>query len=422
MKKYIFLFCLINFAFSIKASKIVFPLIFNNGQVELSISQKNKLDSLAKSIANQTDLTILPLVYDPVYQRNMYDKNAKLQAVEIVNYMKKPGFDYKGTACNVPSTYRGLSVQVIFKYNTPKSKNPFPEKPSQFFIINPLKDTVIIGNEGTKLFLKPGCLTSKNEVILELKEYYSFGDYIKAELPTTSNGKMIQSGGVIYLDIKENNPQKKSVNINPSKGIDVDFTKDENDTNMQIFIKDPNSSEMNWILPKKNTSKSTWQMTEERYDYTTKKFITKTYNSKEEWESHLNDIKKEEQRIETEKKAEEESNRLLNVSNLGFINCDRFPSEELYPFSFEIENTNAANYYLVFTDIKGVMKGNRVENQIYFPSLPKNKNVLLVVMAFEDEKSYYYETKTSTKSNLKIKFELQEVTKDYINNRLQIIN
>ena len=52
----------------------------------------------------------------------------------------------------------------------------------------------------------------------------------------------------------------------------------------------------------------------------------------------------------------------------------------------------------------------------------KNKNVLLVVMAFEDEKSYYYETKTSTKSNLKIKFELQEVTKDYINNRLQIIN
>ena len=80
----------------------------------------------------------------------------------------------------------------------------------------------------------------------------------------------------------------------------------------------------------------------------------------------------------------------------------------IWDFSFNInasENTNAANYYLVFTDIKGVMKGNRVENQIYFPSLPKNKNVLLVVMAFEDEKSYYYETKTSTKSNLKIKFE-----------------
>ncbi|MFM6983870.1 MAG: hypothetical protein ACKOXF_07040 [Chitinophagaceae bacterium] len=65
----------------------------------------------------------------------------------------------------------------------------FPEKPSQFFVIDPLKDTLIIGKEGTRLLFKKGSLMSTKKVQIELKEFYQLGDYIKSGLATVSNGK-----------------------------------------------------------------------------------------------------------------------------------------------------------------------------------------------------------------------------------------
>lgn len=420
---------------NVQASKMNFPLMFEVDQIKLNDAQKARLDSLAENIKDKTDLTIFPLTFNEVYQRYTYAASAKLQGLEIVEYMKKPGFEHKGTAINVPSMYRGTSVQVIFKYNTPKIESPFLEKPSQFFTINPLKDTVLVGNEGTKLHLKAGCLLSKKELVLELKEYYTFGDYIKADLPTVSNGKMIQSGGVIYLDVKENNPRQRTVKINPKKGIDVDFTRDNNDTNMQIFIKDPSSSTMNWILPPKVTSTSTssWQMTEKVYDRATNQYITTVYHSKAEWEEHLRQqkLEKEQQekerieearRVAQEEKDAQESNRLLNVSNLGFINCDRFPTEELFPLIVNTENEKPTNYYLVFTDIRGVMKGNRVANGVQFPSIPKGKNAKLIAMSFDGAISYYYEASIITNKNLNLNIILKEVDKSFINHQLSLVN
>lgn len=236
--------------------------IFKPGQTKLTTDHQKKLDELARSIKDGERIRIYPLTYDSIFDEYSYSKDAKVQAAEIAEYAKTRGFELLGTPMNFPSTYRGFSVSVDLKYNKPKEviatmaspkpyslQNHYPPKTSQYFIIDPNRDTMIVGNEGTKIYFDAGSLLSPDKVKIELKEFYSLSDYMKNGIPTVSNGQMIQTGGSIYLNATQDNSGEQ-VKVNQDIGIGLDFNSGEYDPDMQIFVKDPGSpDEMNWILP-----------------------------------------------------------------------------------------------------------------------------------------------------------------------------
>ena len=280
-----------------------YNIVFKPAEVLMGEKQKADINFVASHLMEGETILFYPLAYDSIYDRYTFSNNAKLQATALAEYAISIGFQVQGFPRNFPSPYSGLSVGVILKYVKPIDPNAvaalkprlnglFPEKPSQFFLINPLKDTIIIGNEGTILYLKAGCLLSNKKVQVELKEFYVLGDYIKSGLPTVSNGQMLQTGGSIYLNARENDAAKKQVKINPKVGVGVDFTLGKTDDNMQVFIKDPRTpNELNWILPSKRTVRESWEITETVLDAEGNVISETTYKSKEEWEKHLKEEK-----------------------------------------------------------------------------------------------------------------------------------
>jgi len=414
-----------------------YNIVFKPTEVLMGEKQKSDINFVASHLMDGETIMFYPLAYDSIYDRYTFSNNAKLQAAALAEYASSIGFQMQGMPRNFPSPYSGLSVGVILKYMRPIDPNAvaalkprlnglFPEKPSQFFLINPLKDTIIIGNEGTILYFKAGCLLSNKKVQIELKEFYVLGDYIKSGLPTVSNGQMLQTGGSMYLNAHENDAAKKQVKIDPKIGLGVDFTLGKSDNDMQVFIKDPRSpNELNWILPSKRTVRESWEMTETVLDAEGNVISETTYKSKEEWEKHLKEEKLK--KIERDKKAAikaETSSKMdgkLQVYDLGYINCDKFYDEPTMPLFVSIDEKFTAEYYLVYTDIRGVMKGDVSGPKVGFGSIAKNREAYLIGVSYVDKQAYYFKCSIGVGGKLTQKVALKPVEEKFLNQELALL-
>jgi hypothetical protein len=90
------------------------------------------------------------------------------------------------------------------------------EKPAQEFVIDPKKDEVVYGKDGTALFIPANTFNTLSKVTLVLKEYYSYEDIITNKLSTTSNGQQLVTGGMIHLVAMANG---KEVDMEPNRAV-----------------------------------------------------------------------------------------------------------------------------------------------------------------------------------------------------------
>jgi len=423
--------CISNNSFAQEGGR--YNILFKPGQIKLTTSQEKEIKDIAKSSNPEKRIMIFPLTYDSAFDQLIYAPVAFRQGNEIAEYAKSIGFEVQGVPQNFPSSYDGRSVAVSMKFKgagtaVSSLKKHYPEKPSQFFLIDPKKDTLITGNEGTKLLFRAGSLMTSKQVEVELKEFYSLGDYMKGGLPTVSNGEMIVTGGSIYLNAIENDAKKKQVRINQDKGLKVDFTIGKDDPEMQIFVQDPRSASMNWILPPKRRGDSSYSMTETIFD-ASGKVVSKTTYSREEWQAHL---KEEKAKEETRVKEEAERERLaeiaraakmkidskLEILQFGNINCDRFMDEPMIAFALPQDKTMGAEYFLVYQDVRGVMNGNVLNGQVDFGLVPKNRKAMLVAVSFIGKQAYYFE-QTIADATAKVPgIILKPVDESFLNQRL----
>lgn len=117
---------------------------------------------------------------------------------------------------------------------------------AQFFNVNIDADTILHTKNGATISIKKGSITAGNAklVKLEVKEAYDMEDIVKAGLFTQSNGKPLSSGGMIYLDVKDN---KQAIIVSP---IGISLPSDNLQEGMQLFKgeKDKNGN-INWTDP-----------------------------------------------------------------------------------------------------------------------------------------------------------------------------
>jgi|GEM_PF-1358031 len=427
-------------------------LIFSPEQKTLNEQQKEQLNGLSKNFATTNRVTVLPLVYDSARNRLRFGTNSQYQADAIKAYAESIGYEYLGRPQNFPNSYLGWSVSVVLQIPAPQKITPatlneldalenplrplFKEKPSQIFVINPNKDTAIIGNEGTKLFFKANSLLCKDSVNIALKEFYSLSDYVKNALPSTSNGRMLETGGTIFIDATEKANPNKKVGINKAIGVDIDFTLGKTDATMSIFTKDPRYPEkLNWLgrSAPRYIVKETWQMTETIKDGEGNIVSKKVFNSKEEWEAHkkallVEEEKKKAERASIKAKAETlaaSSNLMeskLKIFDLGLINCDKFYDQPTMLYSIAAD-TIPAQYYLVYTDVRGVLMGTANGASISFSGIPKDKRATLIVISIDDNKQpYLYKTVLNPLDKNKPQISLLPVTQNKIDQELALLN
>lgn len=103
-------------------------------------------------------------------------------------------------------------------YSPPTAMLTDRVKPQTFTVINK-SDTIIEGKKGIKVIIPENCFDLPNpnaEVKIELKEYTTATDFLFANLTTGSNGRMLESGGTIYINATSEGKQvalKKGQNL-----------------------------------------------------------------------------------------------------------------------------------------------------------------------------------------------------------------
>lgn len=422
-----------------------FNLYFNPGQKQVLAKQKLELEKLAFKYNRPTRITVYPLIYDAQRTAWVYSHYSEAQVNSIVAYARELGFKVIGTPENFPSGYYGRSRSVVLQVIPKKKKlnsdcpaltnleNPmlplFGVKPSQFFTIHPQRDTILYGVEGTVLYIKAGALMASDSVQVELKEFYTMADYVKSALPSVSNGQFLETGGTIYLDAKLKKNPSQQVPISKSKGVGIDFAKGKEDKEMSIFYQDQRSpNQLNWIQQSKPRIITTqkWSMTEIKYNGEGELIYKRVFHSKEEWQKYRDSLglarKKEQIKRETLAKNKKELEGKLKTYNLGLINCDKFFGQETAPFVIQKNDTLHTSYYLVFTNVRGVMNG-QVGNSgaVSFGNVPKNAGAYLLAVSYSGEQAYFNKLSINT-SNKNIQYTLQPVSKGKIDAELALLN
>lgn len=100
------------------------------------------------------------------------------------------------------STFAPQNLGDVFNY--------FGKRNTQTFCIRNHRDTTIVGKKGTIIFIPARSLCvadSKTDlgttpINIELREAYSYQDMMLENLGTTSNGELIETGGMIYLEAR----------------------------------------------------------------------------------------------------------------------------------------------------------------------------------------------------------------------------
>lgn len=126
--------------------------------------------------------------------------------------------------------------------------------PSQTFDFDSRQDNVIEGEKGTVVVCPKGCFkNAKGEIVednvkIELSEALSLEDMLLSNLTTTSDGKQLETDGMIYFNATANGEQ---LMINKDNPIHIEIPTTEKKAGMMAYkgIRDEKGN-MNWIEPK----------------------------------------------------------------------------------------------------------------------------------------------------------------------------
>ncbi len=127
-------------------------------------------------------------------------------------------------------------------------------KKASVFTVNPNRDTVIKCKEGTLISIPAnsfetidGQLPANGNIKLSVNEYYSVSDMLLANLTTSSNGSMIETGGMFYISATE---KDSNDSLKLKKGKDLTFAlpnfQSKNMAGMQVFNGVHDSAGVNW--------------------------------------------------------------------------------------------------------------------------------------------------------------------------------
>jgi hypothetical protein len=117
------------------------------------------------------------------------------------------------------------------------------------------KDAEVKTDQGTLVKIPSNCFVHADgsavtgEVRFEVKEFYNFKDCIQKKLCTTSEGKLLESGGMLYLSAAQGTEQ---LLIAAGKNLDVTFAsqREKPEDGMQIFSGEFKDGNLNWTNPK----------------------------------------------------------------------------------------------------------------------------------------------------------------------------
>jgi hypothetical protein len=373
------------------------------------------------------------------YEQNaIIDKRAK----SVIDHLYKMGINRSDMKMvNVAATFSNasrndrtqtwkISVEV-FKEPTgtipvfTSIQDHFP-MPPQVFYMNPHKDFSIQGMEGTSIFIAANSLVCKDgsmpgsDARVELKEVYSKADIILAGLHTSSGGRMLETGGTVYLMAYCGDSEMRVAN---GSKVDIDFpnkTGIRMKPDMKTFnARKASNGQLDWYEAPELGSETT---TTERFYINGEAVDRETYyNLIDEFEMEKEAI---EARNRTYANAEKLDAYLLSSEKLGWINCDRFYEEEnTTNVIVQVDSKLSPALRMVFDEINSVMAGTFIStNKVRFTNVPVGERITIVGYSITNDKAYYGKVPAIVNTQAEYNMKLNPTSKTMLENELYALN
>lgn len=392
------------------------------------------------------------------------------------------------------------------------------EQEKQVFCIHPKGDTVIRLEQGTIVSFPPYPFGDIDVpcVQIRMKECYKKSDMILENLSTSSNGRMLESAGMVYIEAAI---QDSLIELAPGKEVSILMPTDELRDDMQGFNgeRDPHSDVMNWLAsnatnfsrlsmppgedclnrerPSLNCTRCKFffcrftrideglkgvinrpqhqdnktfrecqrllrrtqgnpntqldpQMDQnklncekldsllKKYGVTNRSELMEAMNKElmdeygvktlEELRDTLNKIKLKNIELNLSGGKVNQSDLqyyMFNSSRLGWINTDAFSklSGERITMQTDLNANPRTDCKAVFTGVRGILPALNNEKQFQFYNVPKNNEIWLIGMRFENNQAYLSMQKMETAENVQIgKF--RKVTLQEMKEALRVID
>jgi TonB family protein len=142
-------------------------------------------------------------------------------------------------------------VEIVIEQGNSDSELQF-NKHSQFFLISTDKDTILNCAEGTIIKIKANSFVSEKTgkpiagiVKFSVTEFYKISDILLSNLSTTSNGQLLETGGMVNITATSNNENLK---LKKGQSIEIQFPTKQKENDMQLFSGEwENENHINWI-------------------------------------------------------------------------------------------------------------------------------------------------------------------------------
>lgn len=125
------------------------------------------------------------------------------------------------------------------------------DKPAQTFTLKANEDKTITCKEGTKITIKSNSFVNESgktvtgEIKFQVKEYYKTSDILLANLTTTSNNDILETGGMLHIEAFS---KGEKCQLKKEATIEIAFPTKEKKDDMQLFNGQWNKETINWTV------------------------------------------------------------------------------------------------------------------------------------------------------------------------------
>ena len=125
------------------------------------------------------------------------------------------------------------------------------DKPIQTFTLKANEDKTITCKEGTKITVKSNSFVTESgktvtgDIKFQVKEYYKTSDMLLANLTTTSNNDILETGGMLHIEAFSNG---EKCQLKKEAAIEIAFPTKDKKSDMQLFSGSWSSDKINWAL------------------------------------------------------------------------------------------------------------------------------------------------------------------------------
>lgn len=326
----------------------------------------------------------------------------------------------------------GCSDRESLPFN--KELQQLSNSPQFFSITNEQGDTIETEN-GTRIIIQPNTFVfsdgkdAKGQLQFEVKEVFEKSEMILNGLGTVSDGRLLESFGMIYLRATSGETE---LEIKENGAIKVLIPNRKDGYAGELFYGEENHSSMNWEYAGKIPDTT---VVEETFTYlsdakvSVKRTTYKFVNGRKEFVSDTVFTTRYQCCQDSVEGMDEAGIYIpvtygFEITKLGWINCDRFIDiPDKVDLEIELKNFSQPIGYIVFSDINSVMQILFDENgKATLKSLPKDFRADLIVIDKIKDKLMWTKQSIKIGADSELILETKQITQEALTTELRALD